>query len=50
MPKSTVWNTIRNFFNTEITSDLPGSGHPRTTRTPKRIKAVKKKIGEIKKD
>ena len=44
MPKSIVWNIIKNFFDAGITFDLPRSGRPRTATTPKRIKAVGEKI------
>ena len=43
-PKSTVYHTLRRFKELGTTEDRPRSGRPRTSRTPKMIKAVKARI------
>ena len=43
-PKSTVYHALRRFKELGTTEDRPLSGCPRTSRTPKMIKAVKARI------
>ena len=44
MPTSTVWNIIRKFQTTKEVADLPRTGRPRCTRTPKKIKAIRERV------
>ena len=44
MPNLTVWNIIRKFQKTKEIADLPQTGHPRCMKTPKNIKAIRKRV------
>ena len=45
MPNSTVWNIIKKFQITKKVVDLPRTGYPRCMRTPKKIKAIRERVG-----
>ena len=45
VPKSTVYDTVGRFKELSDDKDRPRSGRPRTTLTPKIIKAARKRVG-----